>query len=524
MSVKLNFKLDRRKLAHTGGGNINVSIKTELEKCFTEKGLTFSRIYVPSHKFIKVLLASEDLVERVFSNCEHFKSKGFDPCLTMQLRTARTVFCYGFDTSLLDACDSETIKTELIQANWGVSNVYILQSKRSMKIEFKSRATANEFLKVNSINVGGIRIDNHQMEPEVDPSINQCYNCGIINPGHTRDLCPHPQCCMRCGYQGHPFYQCPTIPNISPSEYLEHHKNEAYCIPCRAANGHCSLNHRVCPIKKQIISKRIMENRSNRAKIQGEKAKESELSKQIAIELTKMNEWPKPQSQSRLPEPSLAMSAIITLAMVEEACHQGTFQANLDKACDDNNFPKFKYDISHDAAVMVVQKLSANPGPLESIPKHASKTKTAKHLVNYRSNSQPAPVRSTSLRSVTDARKHLGAIQTDLESDSYYSDSSNRPKRARVSPNKTTNIGALNDIQERLEEYTYIINTELDRNIGAGIEEISVLDLLTLYEASNSELSDTRRAIITALLKQAVDMNRDMSIKANIIRVGEDFH
>ena len=61
-------------------------------------------------------------------------------------------------------------------------------------------------------------------------------------------------------------------------------------------------------------------------------------------------------------------------------------------------------------------------------------------------------------------------------------------------------------------------------NIGAGIEEISVLDLLTLYEASNSELSDTRRAIITALLKQAVDMNRDMSIKANIIRVGEDFH
>ena len=84
-----------------------------------------------------------------------------------------------------------------------------------------------------------------------------------------------------------------------------------------------------------------MENRSNRAKIQGEKAEESELSKQIAIELTKMNEWPKPQSQSRLPEPSLAMSAIITLAMVEEACHQGTFQANLDKACDDNNHPKF---------------------------------------------------------------------------------------------------------------------------------------------------------------------------------------
>ena len=96
--------------------------------------------------------------------------------------------------------------------------------------------------------------------------------------------------------------------------------------------------------------------------------------------------------------------------------------------------------------------------------------------------------------------------------------------RAIISPNKTTNTGALNDIQERLEEYTYIVNTELERNIGSGIEEISVLDLLTLYQTSSSELSLTRRNVITALLRQAVDMDRDMNIKANIIRVGEDFH
>ena len=143
-----------------------------------------------------MLLASESVVEKVFSNSENFSNKGFEPNLTMQLRTARTVFCYGFDPSLLDVCDAETIKNELTQANWGVSNVYILQSKRSMKIEFNSRATANKFLMENSINIGGIRIESHQMEPEVDPSIDQCYNCGIIDPGHTRDLCPHLLCCM----------------------------------------------------------------------------------------------------------------------------------------------------------------------------------------------------------------------------------------------------------------------------------------------------------------------------------------
>ena len=195
-----------------------------------------------------------------------------------------------------------------------------------MKIEFNSRAVTNRFLEENSVNVCGIRIEKHQMEPEVDPSIDQCYNCGIIEPGHTRDQCPHSACCMRCGYEGHLFFQCQSIPNIPPSQYSEHHKYQAYCIPCRAADGHCSLNHRACPIKKNIIKNRIFNNRTLRANAYEEKKKESELGKKIAIELTNLNEWPKPPAQEKLPEPSLAMTAIITLAMVEEAHCQGSFQ------------------------------------------------------------------------------------------------------------------------------------------------------------------------------------------------------
>ena len=160
----------------------------------------------PFTQICQVLLSSESVIEKIFEHNEHFNNNGFQPNLPMQLRTARTVFCYGFDTSLLGACDNETIKQALTDASWDVTSVYILQSKRSMKIEFNSRLAANKFLETNSVNVCGIRIEKHQMEPEVDPSIDQCYNCGILEPGHNCEQCPHPPCCMRCGYQGHLFF------------------------------------------------------------------------------------------------------------------------------------------------------------------------------------------------------------------------------------------------------------------------------------------------------------------------------
>ena len=59
--------------------------------------------------------------------------------------------------------------------------------------------------------------------------------------------------------------------------------------------------------------------------------------------------------------------------------------------------------------------------------------------------------------------------------------------------------------------------------VGTGVESLAVKDLLTLYETSNSELSATRRQIIEALLAQAVGLDQNMTINANIIRVAEDF-
>ena len=70
---------------------------------------------------------------------------------------------------------------------------------------------------------------------------------------------------------------------------------------------------------------------------------------------------------------------------------------------------------------------------------------------------------------------------------------------------------------------TSFINTNNVSEVSDRVEEIAVNDLQTLYQTANSELSTTRRQIIEGLLKQAVEMDRDMKINANIIRVSEDF-
>ena len=459
----------------------------------------------------------------------------------MSLKTARTVFCYGFDPALLSTHDGDSIKQDLIANDWMVSSVYVLQSKRSMKIEFSSRDAANKFLKLKHVNILGIRLENKHMEPEIDPSIDQCYNCGALDPGHTRELCPNRTCCLRCGYQGHTFFECPTIPNIPPSQYSEYHKSQAYCIPCAAAVGHCSLNHRSCPTKKRIIQRRIQNMRSTREIEISEKEKSSELGKQIAAELANMNEFPNLPSITKAPAPSTnyPMSAIITLALIDEVQVKGSFQSKLDQACEANNFAKFKYDINHDAAIMFVQNLCANPriepitndkSPVQfqslSQPLQASESQQLSQVYSLSQPLQGSQSRTQlkQLRYIRDMNKHLANVtDTDVDSETYTSDSNSRIKRKRVSPKKTTNIGSLDEIKGRLEDQTYIINTNITSEISDKNEEISVNDLKTLYETANAELSATKRQVIEGLLMQAVNMDKDLKVNVNIIRVSEDF-
>ena len=236
--------------------------------------------------------------------------------------------------------------------------------------------------------------------------------------------------------------------------------------------------------------------------------------------MSNLDKWPKIPTQSNNLDISIPMSAIITLSMIEEAHHEGSFQSCLDKACEENNFPRFKYDISHGAAVMVMKNLCAYPtsDPLVK-PKPKSQTYSLSQPVISKTSDVQQQART--LKSVRDLQKHLAA--NDLDSESYTSDTIAGHKRRRISPLRTTNTSALNEIRSRLEDQIYIINTNNVSEVSNEVEEIAVNDLLTLYETTNAELSATKRQIIEGLLKQAVDMDREMKVNANIIRVAEDF-
>ena len=81
---------------------------------------------------------------------------------------------------------------------WKVNDIYIMKSNKSFKIEFTNRNQAKAFIKKETC-IGGIRISDHSKEPEIDPTINQCWECGILEPNHNSQNCTGRKICIKCG-------------------------------------------------------------------------------------------------------------------------------------------------------------------------------------------------------------------------------------------------------------------------------------------------------------------------------------
>ena len=110
----------------------------------------------------------------------------------MALKAARTVYCYGFDPALVDTYTTQDIKDHLTQANWKVRNVYIMESHKSFKIEMSTTKEARIFIESNTTSIGGIQLPPETKELEIDPTVTQCWECGILNPTHNSHNCPGP--------------------------------------------------------------------------------------------------------------------------------------------------------------------------------------------------------------------------------------------------------------------------------------------------------------------------------------------
>ena len=137
------------------------------------------------------------------------KKKGFYPRISLALKASRTIFCAGFDPILLQTYDKDYIETYLENKGWKIVNIYIFKSKTTLKLEFESKELASKFLNNTNTEVGGIKILQKHKETEVDPTINQCWGCGLINTDHTSQNCPGTKICLKCGDPRHQFFSYP---------------------------------------------------------------------------------------------------------------------------------------------------------------------------------------------------------------------------------------------------------------------------------------------------------------------------
>ena len=164
-----------------------------------------------------------------------------------------------------------------------------MNSKKAFKIEFHSSKEARKFLNTNDTTIGNIRLHQDSKEPEVDPTVPQCWDCGRLNPQHNSGNCPGPKKCLKCNSSEHQFFNCRIPKDIA--HMTEEHKSNRHCIPCGQYGDHTSLDHRSCPEKIKVVQQKIKAARNERNKEENDNKRDSELIKNT-LEISNTNAWP----------------------------------------------------------------------------------------------------------------------------------------------------------------------------------------------------------------------------------------
>ena len=139
MALKLIFKFTREAMQENDN-----EIKIILQGIFDDNGITTSHMYKPARHSIKVLFPTEKDIDKVLEKEEAFKTKNFEPRVSLSLKSCRTIFCTNFDAALLETYTRENIMNILKQEKWNVRDVYIMKSKKSFKIEMATRNQAKK--------------------------------------------------------------------------------------------------------------------------------------------------------------------------------------------------------------------------------------------------------------------------------------------------------------------------------------------------------------------------------------------
>ena len=336
---KLAFRFQRNSYSDETWITTNTQVKLEIQQLFGRQEIKKLRIYSPSRNSIKVIFPTDTELNKVFEHKNEFSLAGYTPTLSMSLKAERTVFCSGLVSSLFTTHSKEQMKSELIAKGWEVEEIYLMQSNLSIKIEMKSTAQATKFIENINTQIGGVTLQQEHKEREVDPYIQQCWKCGIINPNHNSRTCHSQQICLKCGDTKHKFYEC-SIPKRF-EDMSERHKALRYCVPCGTTGSHSSLDHTRCPTKRKIRLDRVREIREKRQDEIKDKKRDLHLIKSV-FDYSNTEAWPLPQGNTQ----QIKTTAIISLSLLEEYSNPGSFQNRLNQACKDNGLPEIKYSPS----------------------------------------------------------------------------------------------------------------------------------------------------------------------------------
>ena len=385
MATKLTFKIERERFGGTPE-EISRNITNGINRKLNDLSIETLNTYKPSHNSIKVLFPNENQANKALDKYTELKNAGYEPRIPIPLKTARTVYCYALDPSLLSTYSTpEILKSHLLSDGWKARDIVIMNSKKSFKIIMETTSEARKFIASNSTRIGGIQIKKESKEIEINPIVDQCWTCGTLNPNHNGNSCPNTKKCLKCNSREHAFFRCPLPKNSS--DMTPEQRAARYCVPCGSTGNHTSLDHRYCPQKRSIVQNRIKLAREERARNEAANERDSNLIKKT-LELSNTDAWPALRENQ---EQNQKNASIVLLALLDDSKQPGIFQHKFSQALHNNGLPDVKYTPEPGTSEKVMQTLcaanmklqtmssfSTTPGPSGIQISHSSKQPTVR--------------------------------------------------------------------------------------------------------------------------------------------------
>ena len=98
-------------------------------------------------------------------------------------------------------------------------------------------------------------------------------------------------------------------------------RNRRYCAACGQKGHHTTLDHKICPKKREILRERARIEREKRLANKNASSRDIELIRKT-IDITNKEDFPTLKNQTTQ---HLKMAAIVTLALIDEANNPGIF-------------------------------------------------------------------------------------------------------------------------------------------------------------------------------------------------------